>query len=96
MFTNYIVKNKKIVPVDADTWAQWITTPAQETGRIVHQEEFKQGKDTIWVSTVFSGSWEGDLFETNVFRNGDTEDSWRTKTWEEAEAKHKEVVKNFR
>lgn len=75
-------------------WAEWCAEHDDE--RIVKQTF--QGDD-LWVSTVFLGldhNW-GDgpplLFETMCFRNDSGEECVRSSTWEEAVAKHDDMVR---
>lgn len=95
----YILKDKKLIPVDLMTWAKWLETAGNE--RVVKQEELPNGR---YVSTVFMGldqsfcAGEPLLFETMVFpKKGEWGeiDSWRYSTYEQAEAGHRKAVEEW-
>ena len=86
-------------PIPCDNlkdWAQWMET----ADRVVARDEC----DHVWVSTVFLGldhSFGGPtpvLFESMVFPNDSHSDldCRRYATWEEAEAGHAELVKEWK
>ena len=97
----YILKGKKIVPVELLVWAKWLEENRKE--KLIKQETLPNGK---WVSTVFLGlnhsfSEKGMplIFETMVFPKkgkwGEL-DMVRYSTYEGAEEGHKEMVKKWR
>lgn len=92
----YILKDKKVVPVDdVLEWGKWF----ESADRAVKQETV----NGLWVSTVFLGldhgfgSNEPLVFETMVFsKDGkDLDDSYqmRCSTWEQAEKMHTKAVR---
>jgi hypothetical protein len=89
---HWILDGHEPVAVDLMTWAQWLET----ANRNVAQTEVAPG---VVVSTVFlgldhrfSGNGPPILFETMVFDDYLTCDTWRYATWAEAELGHMEVV----
>ena len=94
----YILKDKKIVPVDLMTWTRWFET----ANRHVAKTTLKDGK---WISTVFLGLDHNFgvgkplLFETMVFKSKDNFnelDIARYSTWEEAEKGHQRMVNKWK
>ncbi len=95
----FILKDKKLVPVDLMTWANWFET----ADRTVKQQKLSNGR---WISTVFLGidhnfreSGRPLLFESMVFKSKDELDELdveRYSTWEEAEYGHKQMVKKWK
>lgn len=91
----YILDNRKTVPVkDVMTWGRWF----EKAERHVADETI----NGVRVSTVFLGIDHsfGDggppiLFETMAFL-GESEDSDRCSTWEEAEAMHARMCEKVR
>lgn len=87
----YILKDKKIIPVDLMTWAKWFETVERHIGNDYI------GK--IQVSTVFLGIdhnfGEGEplLFETMIFGGKYDDYQERYSTYEEAEKGHKKAIK---
>jgi len=87
----YILRDKKIVPVDLMTWARWFETAERHIGSDYI------GK--IHVSTVFLGIdhnfGEGEplLFETMIFGGEHNEYQERYSTYDEALKGHKKAVK---
>ena len=86
----YILNNQHVpiaVP-DDDEWWEWYNI---EKNRRVGEDHIGD----IVISTVFT-AWDITpdrcLFETMVFGGRYDRECWRTHTWEEAEAKHKEIV----
>jgi hypothetical protein len=86
----YILKDKKIIPVDFTTWAKWFETADRHVGN--------NHLRAIHVSTVFLGIdhnfGEGEplLFETMIF--GGKHDGYqdRYSTYEEAEKGHEKAL----
>jgi hypothetical protein len=90
-FTYILVDHKPVQHPNDDEWFRWYM---HEPNRRVALTMFKGGD--IVVSTVFTSmdlTPDHLLFETKVFRGGEGGEEWRTATWEEAEAKHAEVVR---
>lgn len=92
----YILKDRKPVSEpDLMKWGVWLQN--MDNTRV----DFTKVSKKIEVSTVFLGlnhNW-GDgapiLFETMVFKNGDSRGMWRYATWDEAVAGHKKVVEEL-
>lgn len=87
---NYIIDNKKAIPIDdIGMWACWMTT----ANRTVTKTEVSLVR--VW--TVFLGIdhqfYEGRplLFETRIFGGEFEHYTWFWSTWEEAENGHKMV-----
>lgn len=88
---SYILKNKKIVPVDLTTWVKWKETADRHIGNNYI------GK--IHVSTVFLGIdhnfgvGKPSFFETMIFGGEYDEYQERYSTYEEAEKGHNKALK---
>lgn len=92
---HFILKDKKVVPVDLMTWATWFE---EGSNRRVAKTELSKGT----VSTVFLGidhnfnpnSKKKLLFETMAFDTGTEYDGepYRYSTYEEAEKGHAKMV----
>ena len=82
----YILKDKKIIPVDLMTWAKWFETDE----RVIKQTKIGDVK----ISTIFLGIEHGYedgkplLFETMIFGGEHDQYQERFTTWDEAEAGH--------
>jgi hypothetical protein len=85
----FILVDKKVVQhPNNDEWFQWYLNL---DNRRVAKTEIGE----VWISTVFVGlvlTPDRMPFETQVFGGKYSREVWRTATWEEAEAKHAEVV----
>lgn len=98
MTMQYILDgHKPVVCEDPETWAEWFVGNAD--ARKVNRTEI----GPYLVSTVFLGLDHGVcggnpiLFETMVFRNGETSDTSesymeRCSTWEQAEEQHQRAI----
>jgi hypothetical protein len=92
----YILKGRKPVAVDMDTWGFWFGKHNDE--RIVGRWTFGE----IEVSTMFLGIDHGDgdgppiLFETMIFGGPWGGQMRRYSTWDEAERGHMRVCKAVR
>jgi hypothetical protein len=92
----YRLEGETPVPIGFEEWMAW--SKANPGPQRVAQDQI--GK-TYWVSTVFLGIDHGfgegppRLFETMVFRGGETVDGARYSTWEEAEAGHRKLVQEY-
>lgn len=88
----YILKDKKIVPVDLMTWAEWFETAERHVGN-----------DTVGdvqVSTVFLGlnhnlfgNGEPLLFETMIFGGKHDQYQDRCSTYEQAVKMHQKALR---
>jgi len=100
----YRLVGRVAVPVEEGKWGQMFYERAMaimasdvDPWRVAF-DEIKGGS----VSTVFLGidhnffGGEPRLFETAIFRNGETEIVGRVATWEQAEELHAETVKSSR
>ena len=85
-----LIGQTPVLEPDLMTWCEWF----ESADRVVFQTEIPGGL----VSTVFLGLDHQFgigpplLFETMIFRDGESDDSWRCSTWLEAEAQHARVV----
>jgi hypothetical protein len=80
---------------DLYRWAEWF----EHADRVVYRDQIGD----IVISTVFlaldhrfCGKGPPLLFETMVFRNGNSKEQWRCATWPEAEKQHKRAVEEMR
>lgn len=95
MDTYILVDRVPVREPDTLKWAEWFSESREE--RVVAQEEV----GSVTVSTVFLGlnhSFDGcglEIFETMVFRRGESIMCQRASTWEEAENNHKAMVEKF-
>lgn len=86
MNTYYILKDKKPVPCDIESWSRWFGTSDRTVA--------KTWRGEVLVSTVFLGmnhnfvSGSPLLFETMIFGGEHDQYQERCSTWEEAEAMH--------
>ncbi len=92
-----VTPSHEVVRCDNATWSAQLSDIAS---RRVARTEIREGLE---VSTVFLGidhsfGMGGPplLFETMVWRDGQGEECWRESTWNEAEARHAEVVAELR
>lgn len=89
----YILKDRKPVPATLFEWGEFMS----KKKRHVAKSTLLNG---LWVSTIFLGlvHWEDTLFESMVFKSRfDMEEvtQRRYKTWDEAAAGHKTLVKEY-
>jgi hypothetical protein len=92
-FTYILVDHKPVQHANNGEWFMWFE--ALEKNRLVAKTQIGD----VWVSTVFCGidrsygrAPQPVLFETMIFGGEHDQEQWPTVTWEEAEAKHDEVV----
>jgi hypothetical protein len=85
----FILVDKKVVQhPNNDEWFRWYLKT--ENRRVAETEI-----GDVWISTVFVGlvlTPDKMPFETKVFGGKHNQEDFRTATWEEAEAKHAEIV----
>jgi hypothetical protein len=81
----YILVNRQPKLVDFMTWARWFRIPEN---RIVKQTT----TDGIFISTVFIGITEGELFETMIFGGKYDKDQWRYSNYDDALAGHQKAI----
>ena len=96
----YILENRKVVKAgDFDDWCAWSNNEENKRVSLTEMGE-------IEVSTVFlamslpvynhiKGEWQENYFETTVLKRGILEYRVLSKTWKEAEKKHKDTVKEY-
>jgi hypothetical protein len=82
-------------------WAMWF-------GQNSHPDNFNRRVDEtiigpMRISTIFLGldhnfgrDGEPLIFETMIFRGGESQECWRSSSWQEAEADHKRAVELIR
>ena len=86
----YILKDKKIIPVDLMTWAKWFETDE----RVIKQTKIGDVK----ISTIFLGIEHGYedgkplLFETMIFGGDHDQYQERYTSYEDAENGHEKAV----
>jgi hypothetical protein len=90
---NYILMNRVPIAVDWKTWAVWFDKI--ENRRVARTEI----NESCYVSTVFlgldhnfSGKGEPLLFETMIFGGPLDQDTYRYRTWADAERGHEAAV----
>jgi hypothetical protein len=87
-----LIGQTPVLEPDLLVWAEWY----ESADRVVFQTEIPGGM----VSTIFLGldhQWGNGpplLFETMIFRDGESDDCFRCSTWLEAEAQHAKVVES--
>lgn len=89
------------IPVDTEDvikWATWFTEALADGSRVVKKTELPNG---VTLSTIFIGlnyEYRKDhppiLFETMIFGGGNDFQE-RYATWEEAEKRHDEILKEY-
>lgn len=100
----YLLDGHEAKPCTYEQWVIWMKSNPEKK-----RVAYTKLSDNIFVSTVFLGlnhnlSMEEDqtpllLFETMIFRNHSAMHSdsfWRTSTWDEAVAKHEEIVRRLK
>lgn len=90
---NYILEGKTIKEVtDFTEWAKWYKTANRHVDKTDITNKIKVSTVFLGIDHAFGGG-EPVLFETMVFGGKHDEYQERYKTWEEAEAGHKRIVK---
>jgi hypothetical protein len=91
-FTYILVDRKPVNHPNNDNWFLWF-------GNMDNRRVGLTQIGAVVISTIFGGIDRSYghggpplLFETHVFGGKHDDDEWLTSTWEEAEAKHAEIV----
>ena len=89
-YTYKLVDRKPVQCANDDAYWLWYLVEA-------NRRVAKTTIGTVWISTVFTGlniiPQEMALFETEVFGGKYDRETWRCRTWEEAEKQHERIVK---